>query len=70
MAKYKCEFQECPLFDKEVKAFNARIVIKNGKAVDPNDYCPECGSPRKLIRAPGMTTHIAGTNDQKNRMLR
>ena len=64
MSKYKCEDANCALYDQIISLIKARITIVNGTALDRNDWCTECKNKRTLIREPGMTTTIAGTNDQ------
>jgi hypothetical protein len=68
MPKYKCESANCVLYDQVISLNKARITIVNGTALDRNDWCPECENKRTLIREPGLTTTISGTNDQKLRM--
>lgn len=70
MPKYKCKNEDCQLFDQVISLAKSRITIVNGAAMDANDYCLECGNKRELVREPGMTTNIAGTNDQRLRMER
>jgi len=70
MPKYKCTNEECDLFGEVYSIASARIVIKNGKAMDDNTACPNCGKDREVVRTEGMTTNIAGTNDQRNRMAK
>jgi len=67
MPKYKCENQNCSLFDQVTSVYKSNIRIINGKSFDENDYCPDCKNKRKIIRSSGMTTMIAGTNDQELR---
>ena len=69
MPKYKCINKECPEFDKVISESRTRITIVNGLAIDKYSLCPECGKDREVVREPGMTTNIAGTNDQRNRMM-
>lgn len=69
MPRYKCTNDECRFFDEIVDIHSTKIVIRNGEAVDVNQKCNLCGSDRVVVREPGMTTNIAGTNDQRNRML-
>jgi len=64
MPKYKCESANCILYNQVISLNKARITIIDGKAVDKNDWCPECENKRTLIREPGMTSTISGTNDQ------
>ena len=68
MPKYKCESANCVLFNQVISVSKAKITIVDGKAVDKNDWCPECENERTLIRESGMTTTIMGTNDQLLRM--
>ena len=70
MPKYKGVNKECELFDEIYSVASARIVIKDGKAVDNNTECPGSGNDRVVVRTEGMTTYIAGTNDQRNRMAK
>jgi len=70
MPKYKCTNEECELFGEVYSIASARITIVNGRAMDRNTQCPNCSRDREVIREAGMTTHIAGTNDQRNRMAK
>ena len=70
MPKYKCINQTCPEYNNIEDIPSTRITIVNGKALDRNSYCKVCGSERDVVREEGMTTMIAGTNDQRNRMAK
>ena len=70
MPKYKCVNEECDLYGEVYSIASARITIVNGTAMDQNTECPDCGEDRETVRESGMTTHIAGTNDQRLRMER
>ena len=70
MANYKCLNENCSLFENEIPEMSVRITIVDGKAYNPQNFCPECGSRRMYLREPGITTNIAGTNDQRNRMAK
>ena len=69
MPKYKCVNKDCEYFDREIEVHGTRIVIVNNKAIDESTKCFNCGQDRVVVREPGMTTNIAGTNDQRNRMI-
>lgn len=64
MPKFKCVNKDCSMFDVEQDNPGGRITIVNGKAFDKNQACPTCGKNRIVVREPGMTTFISGTNDQ------
>jgi hypothetical protein len=70
MPKYKCENIDCKVNGQTVYTFGTKIRIINGEAVDENRFCPVCNKPREVVREPGMTINIAGTNDQRNRMAK
>lgn len=70
MPKYKCTNPECMYFDRSIDVYATKIVIENGKAVDKSAKCFNCNNTRELIREPGITTMIAGTNDQELRKRR
>jgi len=70
MAKYKCNNKNCDLYEQLITVEKSRITIVNGTALDRNDWCPSCGEKRELIRKPGMTSVILGTNDQIKRNIR
>lgn len=70
MPKYKCINPECTYFNRIIDVHSTRIIIENGKAVDKSARCFSCDDTRELIREPGMTTMIAGTNDQELRKKR
>ena len=70
MPKYKCTNPECSYFDRIVEVYATRIIIEGEKAVDKSARCFSCNCDRELIREPGMTTMIAGTNDQELRKKR
>lgn len=70
MPKYRCDNKECKVFNETVYTFGTKIRIVNGEALDQNRFCPVCNNPREVVREPGMTVNIAGTNDQRNRMAK
>ena len=70
MPKYKCMNQTCPEYNIVEDIHSTKITIVDGKAVDRNARCKVCGSDREVVREEGMTTNIAGTNDQRNRMAK
>ena len=70
MPKYRCTNQTCSQYNEIETIHGTRITIVNGKALDRNVYCKVCGDERETVREPGMTTNIAGTNDQRLRMER
>lgn len=70
MPKYKCTNQECDFYGEVKSITGTKIRIINGEALDTNRKCPNCGEMREVEREPGMTTNIAGTNDQRNRMAK
>lgn len=70
MPSYKCKNEDCSKFDELVSFDRARITIVNSTALDRNDYCEECKQKRELIRKPGITSTVLGTNDQMNRNKR
>ena len=70
MPKYKCTNEDCPKYNETEYVIGGKIKIIDGEAVTEGQACPECGSKREVIRESGMTTHIAGTNDQRLRMER
>ena len=70
MPKYKCVNKDCPHYLEIMNVHGTRITIINGKAVDKNGICFYCGDDREVVREEGMTTNIAGTNDQRNRMAK
>ena len=69
MPKYKCVNKDCPHYNEEFNVSGTKIVIIGDKAVDKNAICFYCGETRETVREAGMTVNIAGTNDQRNRML-
>ena len=62
MPSYKCKNKDCELFDQLVTYQRARITIVNSTALDRNDWCAKCGSKSELIREPGMTKMVYGTD--------
>lgn len=70
MPKYRCTNQTCSQYNEIETIHGTRITIVNGTALDRNAYCKICGDKREVVREEGMTTMIAGTNDQRLRMER
>lgn len=70
MPKYICTNKECKSLGEVKNTHGTSIRIINGEAIDINRKCPDCGELREVVRESGMTTMIAGTNDQRNRMAR
>jgi len=70
MPKYKCTNVTCSKYNETESISSTRITIVNGTALDRNAYCPICGDLREVVREEGITTNIAGTNDQRNRMAK
>lgn len=70
MPKYRCTNQTCSQYNIIESINGTRITIVNGTALDRNAYCKVCGDKREVVREEGMTTNIAGTNDQRLRMER
>lgn len=70
MPKYRCDNKNCGLNGHIITVEKARITIVNGTALDRNDWCTDCGNKRTLLREPGMTSVVLGTNDQINRNRR
>ena len=70
MPKYKCVNKDCEYFDRVMDVYDTRILIVNGEAIDKSQICFCCGDMRGSVREPGITTMIAGTNDQRLRMER
>ena len=70
MPKYKCTNEECDYFNREIEVHGTRLKIVNNEVVDESGKCFNCGSDRVVVREPGITTNIAGTNDQRNRMAK
>ena len=70
MPKYKCMNQTCPEYTIVEDIHSTKITKVDGKAVNRNAYCKGCGSERDVVREEGMTTMIAGTNDQRKRMAK
>ena len=58
----KCKNVDCELFDQLITYQRARITIVNSTALDRNDWCAKCGSKSELIREPGMTKMVYGTD--------
>lgn len=67
MPKYRCDNEACENFGKEITELRARITIVNSTAHDRNDWCPVCKQRRLLIREPGMTTMVYGTDIKTRR---
>lgn len=70
MPKYKCVNKDCSYYESVMDVAGTQIRIIDGKAVDLSRPCFNCGDDRDVVRTTGMTTNIAGTNDQKLRMER
>lgn len=70
MPKYKCTNITCTKYDEIEVVHGTRISVVDGEVIDRNAYCKVCGDKREVVREPGITTMIAGTNDQRLRMER
>lgn len=67
MPKYVCKNKECPHYLEVMTVHGTKISIVGDKVIDKNRVCFYCGDDRDVVRDPGMTTTIAGTNDQLNK---
>lgn len=67
MPKYKCINKLCDFCEKIISVNGTKIRIREGKVVDINQKCPDCGEEREVVRESGMTSMIAGTKDQELR---
>jgi len=70
MPKYKCTNEECDYYGEVMSVSGTSIRVVDGKVVDLSRACFNCGNDREVVRESGMTTMIAGTNDQRLRMAR